>query len=255
MNSIWTSFSLAWNFLTIIPLPWSSQSNVNPRMLAKSFGWYPFVGFLIGTILVLSDRLFATVLAEPVVSLLLLTVLVILTGGLHQDGLADTIDGVAGGKSPEHRLAILRDGRIGAIGATGLVLALGLRYGGFMNLPSGSRESFLLCMPALGRWSMVVGSWSVSYPRQEDGVAGPFIRHMSFQELLLGTLMIGVGLLWALGPVRGMIVMVAVLILTRLTVWGASRLFGGVTGDILGATNEFTEILFLVTAPLLVLMI
>ena len=255
MNAIWTTLSLAWNFLTIIPLPWSSQSDVQPRMLAKSFGWYPFVGFLIGTILVLSDRLLTTVLAEPVVSLLLLTVLVILTGGLHQDGLADTIDGVAGGKTPEHRLAILRDGRIGAIGATGLILALGLRYGGFMNLPSGSRESFLLCMPALGRWSMVVGSWSATYPRQEGGVAAPFIRHLSFQELLLGTLMMGVGILWALGPVRGMLVMVAVVILTRAIVWGASRLFGGVTGDILGATNEFTEILFLVAAPLLVLII
>ena len=255
MKSIWVSFSLAWNFLTIIPLPWSSQSNVDSPMLARSFGWYPFVGFLIGTVLVLSDRLFATVLAEPVVSLLLLTVLVILTGGLHQDGLSDTIDGIAGGKSPDHRLAILRDGRIGAIGATGLILALGLRYGGFMNLPSGGRESFLLCVPAIGRWSMVLGSWAVTYPRQEGGVAAPFIRHMTFQELLLSTLMMEVGLLWALGLVRGLIVMVAVLILTRLIVWGASRLFGGMTGDILGATSECTEILFLVGAPLLVVMI
>ena len=253
MKSIWTSFSLAWNFLTIIPLPWSSQSDVDSRMLARSFGWYPFVGFLIGTVLVLSDRLFAPVLAEPVVSLLLLTFLVILTGGLHQDGLSDTIDGIAGGKSPDHRLAILRDGRIGAIGATGLILALGLRYGGFMNLPSGSRESFLICMPALGRWSMVLGSWSVTYPREEGGVAAPFIRHITIQELILSTLMMEVGLLWALGLVRGMIVMVAVLIVTRLVVWGASRLFGGMTGDILGATNEVVEILFIVAAPLILL--
>lgn len=253
MKAIWGSFSLAWNFLTIVPLPWSSQSDVNPRMLAESFGWYPFVGFLIGTVLVLCDRLFSTVLAESVGSLLLLTMLVFLTGGIHQDGLADTIDSIAGGKTPEQRLAILRDGRIGAIGATGLILALGLRYAGLVHLPSGSRESLLLCMPALGRWSMVVGSWSVSYPRQEGGIAAPFIRHMSFRDLVLGTLMVGVGFVWALGPARGITVMVAVLILTRLLVWGAARLFGGVTGDILGATNETTEILFLITAPLIII--
>ena len=219
------------------------------------FGWYPFVGFLIGTILVLCDRLFSTVLAEPVVSLLVLTVLVTLTGGLHQDGLADTIDGVAGGKSPEHRLAILRDGRIGAIGATGLILALGLRYAGFVNLPPGSRESFLLCMPALGRWSMVVGSWSVSYPRPEGGVAAPFIRHVSYQDILLGTLMVGIGLVWVLGPMPGMVVILGMLIMVRLLVWGASRLFGGVTGDILGANNEITEILFVVAAPLIMIIV
>ena len=67
--------------------------------------------------------------------------------------------------------------------------------------------------------------------------------------------MIGVGSVWALGPMRGMIVIVTVLILTRLLVWGASRLFGGVTGDILGATNEMTEILFLVAAPLIFLIV
>ena len=255
MKAIWTSFSLAWNFLTIIPLPLSFQSHVQPQMLAASFGWYPFVGFLLGTILLISDRLLLAVFTEPVVNMLLITVLIVLTGALHQDGLADTIDGLAGGKDPEHRLTILRDSQIGAIGATGIILALGLRYAGLTSLPPGGRESLLLCMPALGRWAMVVGSWKVSYPRPEGGVASAFIEHVSWQDVFLATMIMGLGLIWVLHPLKAIILLLCVVIGIRLLVWGASRLFGGVTGDILGTMNEVTEIVFLISAPLLMSMV
>ncbi|GJL49818.1 MAG: adenosylcobinamide-GDP ribazoletransferase [Nitrospirales bacterium] len=248
---MWSSFSLAWNFLTIIPLPFSTQSNVPSQTLAASFGWYPFVGFLLGTILVLCDRLFMMVLAEPVVNMLLVTIVVMMTGALHQDGLADTIDGVAGGKDPSHRLSIMRDSQIGAIGATGLILAIGLRYTGLMSLPPGGRESLLLCMPAFGRWSMVIGSYKVSYPRPEGGVAAAFIQHLSFRDVLMATAILGIGLVWAIHPLQAILLLLGIVIVTRLMVWGASRVFGGVTGDILGTINEVTEIVFLLSAPLL----
>ena len=254
MKTVWDSFALAWNFLTIIPLPWSNQAEVHPVRLASSFRWYPFVGFLLGTFLVLSDRVFSIVLAEPVVNLLLVTLLVMVTGGLHQDGLADTIDAVAGGKNTEDRLAILRDCRIGAIGATGLVLALGLRYMGMLHLPSGVRESCLWCLPAIGRWSMVMGSWGVRYPRLEGGIAAPFIQHLTIQDILLGTITIGIGLVWAMGVVQGLVVMLGACVVAKLLVLGATRLFGGVTGDILGLTNEISEILFLLAVPLLLVL-
>mgnify|MGYP000751877791 CR=1 FL=1 len=190
MKTMWSSLSLAWNFLTIIPLPFSRQSHVNPQMLAASFGWYPFVGFLLGTILVMSDRLLLSVLSEPMTNMLLLTILVVVTGGLHLDGLADTIDGLAGGKDSTHRLAIMRDSQVGAIGATGLILAIGLRYAGLSSLPPGGRESLLFCLPALGRWSMVVGSWKVSYPRPEGGVASAFIQYISVRDVIMATMIL-----------------------------------------------------------------
>ncbi len=255
MKTMWTSFSLAWNFLTILPLPFSTQSQVQPQQLAISFGWYPFVGFLLGTILVLGDRLFLTVLAEPVANMLLITLLVVLTGALHQDGLADTIDGLAGGKDPVHRLAILRDSQIGAIGAMGLILSIGLRYAGLSSLPPGSRESLLLCLPALGRWSMVVGSWKVTYPRLEGGVAKAFIQYISFRDVFMATMIMGMGLMWAVHPLNAIILLLSVVILIRLFVWGASRLFGGITGDLLGTMNEMTEIIFLLCAPWLMTII
>ncbi len=252
MNVIWTSFSLAWNLLTIIPLPSSARTNVRPHALASSLGWYPFVGFLLGTLLVLCDRLVSGLFPGPIVNLLLLILLIIVTGALHQDGLADTIDALAGGKDREHRLSILKDGRIGAIGATGLILALGLRYAGFANLPSGSRETFLLCMPAVGRWSMVLSAWWGSYPRSEGGLAAPFIQYVSPWEVFLATTIIGFGLLYMMSPFTTFVLLLFILVGVRLLVWCATRLFGGVTGDILGTTNEITEIVFIISVPLLI---
>ena len=252
MNAIWTSFSLAWNLLTIIPLPASSHADVRPHTLASSLGWYPFVGFLLGTILVLSDRLFSNIFPDPIVNLLLLTLLIMLTGALHQDGLADTIDALAGGKDREQRLAILKDGRIGAIGATGLILGLGLRYAGLASLPSGSREILLLCMPAIGRWSMVLGAWWGSYARPEGGLAAPFIQYVSLREVSLATIIIGMGLLYTMSPFNTLALLILVLLGMRILVWCATRLFGGITGDILGTTNEMMEIVFLIFAPLLI---
>lgn len=253
MKTLWTPFSLAWNFLTIIPLPRSNQNNPQPRLLAASLGWYPFVGFVLGSVLVGSDRLLSSFLSQPIVNMLLVTLLVVLTGGLHQDGFADTLDGVAGGKDPTHRLTILRDSRIGAIGATGLMLALGLRYAGLVSLPPGSRESLLFCMPALGRWAMVIGSWRASYPRPEGGVAAAFLQHVSPWDISLATVMIGIGLIWAITPGKALVLVLVVATLVRAMVWWASRLFGGVTGDVLGAMNEVVEILFLVAASWLVM--
>ncbi|WP_447968414.1 adenosylcobinamide-GDP ribazoletransferase [Nitrospira sp. M1] len=252
MKGLWQSFSLAWNFLTIIPLPLSRQSHIQPQMIAASFGWYPFIGFLLGTILVLSDRLLVMVLAAPVVNMVLVIVVVLLTGALHQDGLADTIDGVAGGKDPHHRLTIMRDSHIGAIGATGLILAIGLRYAGFVSLPSGSREPLLLCMPALGRWSMVMASWKVTYPRPEGGVAAAFIQYISVRDVFMATMIMVIGLMWAIHPFQAIVLLCGIVLLTRLMVWWASRVFGGVTGDILGTINEVIELMFLVSAPWLV---
>jgi adenosylcobinamide-GDP ribazoletransferase len=251
MNTLWQSFALAWQFLTIVPLPKAFFPKVKPQTLASSFRWYPVVGFLVGVILVLSDWLLSGFLDGLVVNLLLLTILVLLTGGLHQDGLADTIDALAGGRSAEHRLSILRDGRIGAIGATGLVLALGLRYTGLHSMPPDIREPLLLCMPMMGRWSMVMGSWLVTYPRPEGGLAAPFIEHISAYDVLWATVFTGLGGIALCGVFNAVILMIFALSVTRLIVWGSSSLFGGVTGDILGSINEITEILFLIAAPTL----
>ena len=198
MRSLWTSFSLAWHLLTILPLPGRPASGITVATFGASLYWFPVVGFILGAGLVIIDY-FSEGFFPPVVSNMVLLVLyVLVTGGLHLDGWTDTVDALAGGRDAEHRLAILRDSRIGALGAAGLVLLLGLRYAGLLTLPVEIREGMLLCVPAVGRWAMVIGSFGVIYPRSE-GLAAPFIRTVSWREVLVATTVVGIGIV---GSVR-----------------------------------------------------
>jgi len=249
MKSSLRAFSFAWHFLTIVPLPGASQADPRPQELAASMRWYPVVGFIVGAGLVCCDALLAHFLAPSLSTLLLIVLLVVLTGGLHLDGLTDTIDGLAGGGGKEQRLAVMRDGRIGAIGATGLVLALALRYVGFLGLPHPERAALLLCMPAVGRWAMVVSAFSSSHARAEGGLASPFFEQLGFRDLVWATVLVTAGLLVVLGVWATAIVLIIGVALSRLIVFCSTRVFGGMTGDVLGTTNEVMEILYLLLCP------
>lgn len=214
--------------------------------------WYPFIGLLLGGLLAATDFLLAAWLSTEVVSGLLILLLIGLTRGLHQDGLADTLDGLAGGRTPADRLAIMRDPRIGAIGATGLFVSLILRYAALVSLPETIRFPVLLCLPAMGRWAMVVGAWGAPYARAEGGLAAPFLLHLSAGHVIGATLLVGTVLFWNIG-MSGAIASVAMgVALSRLLTIFYRRSFGGITGDTLGATNEVVEIVFLILVPLLV---
>ncbi|MDT3779421.1 adenosylcobinamide-GDP ribazoletransferase [Nitrospira sp. MA-1] len=250
MRSLWASFSLAWQLLTIIPLPGGSGSKIPSVTFGASLRWFPLVGFLLGASLVIIDRFLASLFPPVVLNMVMLTLYVLVTGGLHLDGWADTIDALSGGRDHEHRLMILRDSRIGALGATGLILILGLRYAGLLALPAGIREGILFCMPAIGRWAMVIGCWGVVYPRSE-GLAAQFIRTVMRRDVLMATMVVGLGV-WAMfDAVTAAMLLIVVCLVVRLVVWWMSRKFGGITGDVLGAMNEGVEVLFLILGPVL----
>ena len=104
-------------------------------------------------------------------------------------------------------------------------------------------------MPVLGRWAMVVGAFHVIYARSEGGLAQPFLAHLSWRHLCVATVTAGLVLTLLLGPwvALGSLLIGAALI--RLSTLWFHRLLGGVTGDLLGATNEVAEILFIVIVP------
>lgn len=246
-------FVFAWHFLTVVPL---SRAHHEPttQELAASMAWYPVVGLLIGGVLVTADLVLASFLAAEVVNAVLILLLVLLTRGLHQDGLADTLDGLAGGRTPAERLSIMRDPRIGAIGATGLFLSLILRYAGLVALPEELRVPALFCMPAVGRWAMVMAAWSSPYARLEGGLAASFLTHLSWLQALASTGILALALGFAFG-LKGAVVILVIAVGVVLAMWvGCRTWFGGITGDTLGATNELMEIVFLLGLPLLLLL-
>ncbi len=253
MGTVARPFIFAWHFLTTIPLSRTHHEPTAPE-LAASMAWYSTVGLMLGGILALSDMLLSRIFAQEVVNILLIVLLVSLTRGLHQDGLADTLDGLAGGRTPADRLSIMRDPRIGAMGATGLFLSLILRYAGLMALPQSLRLPALVCMPALGRCAMVVLAWLVPYARTGGGLASPFLAHLSVFHVMGSTLVLAVALVIGLG-VTATILTVIGTCLVLIAIQAACRaLFGGITGDTLGATNEIVEIAFLLLIPLVLVL-
>ncbi|NGZ09519.1 MAG: adenosylcobinamide-GDP ribazoletransferase [Nitrospira sp. LK70] len=253
MTTLVRPFLFAWHFLTAVPL---SRSHHEPTAmeLASSMAWYSTVGLLIGGTLALADAVLTKLFAPVVVNVLLLVLLIAFTRGLHQDGLADTLDGIAGGRTSAARLAIMRDPRIGAIGATGLFLSLILRYAALMALPQPLRVPALVCMPALGRWTMVTLAWLSPYARTEGGLAAPFLVHLSFLHVLGSTLVLVAALMLAFGISGAVAILVGGSVVIVMVQAGCRTLFGGITGDTLGATNELVEILFLLIVPLVLVL-
>jgi adenosylcobinamide-GDP ribazoletransferase len=244
-------FLFAWQFLTAVPLS-RHHHEPAPDELAGSMAWYPLVGLVLGGLAAGADFLLAAWFSGEVTSALVIALLIGLTRGLHQDGFADTLDGLAGGRTPVDRLAVMRDPRIGAIGATGLFVSLILRYAALVSLPETIRFPVLLCLPAVGRWAMVMGAWNVPYARTEGGLAAPFLLHLSRSHVLGATIFLGGILFWGIGMPGVVVAMMMGIGVSRALTAFYRRLFGGITGDTLGTTNEVVEILFLLAAPLLI---
>ncbi len=250
MGTVARPFIFAWHFLTTIPLSRTHHEPTAPE-LAASMAWYPIVGLLIGSGLLLADFGLSVVFLPAVVNVLLIVLLVLLTRGLHQDGLADTLDGLAGGRTPAERLPIMRDPRIGAIGATGLFLSLILRYAGLIALPQELRVPAVLCMPAMGRWAMVTLAWISPYARTEGGLAAPFLTHLSWRHVAMSTAVLTIAVAGGFGAVGTFLILMGGTLAVLAGWWVCRRWFGGITGDTLGAMNEVIEILFLLLVPLL----
>jgi adenosylcobinamide-GDP ribazoletransferase len=240
----------AWQFLTAVPLS-AECHDPAPAELAGSMLWYPFVGLSLGGLLAMMDLLMARWLPLDVVTALAIMLLVAMTRGLHQDGLADTLDGLAGGRTAADRLAIMRDSRIGAIGATGLFLSLILRYSALLSVPDMLRFPVLLCMPAIGRWGMVVAAYGASYARSDGGLAAPFLVHLSARHVLGATVLVLCVMIWAFGVLPALAALLIGGFFSRLATIFCGHFFGGITGDTLGATNEVVEVSFVVLIPLL----
>jgi adenosylcobinamide-GDP ribazoletransferase len=236
-----SAFLTAWHFLTVIPLPWKGRGRAED--LPSSLVYYPFVGLILGGCLVAGLYMFSLLLPKGVADLLTLLLLAVLSGGIHLDGFADTLDGLYGGKTAEERLAIMRDGRIGSMAALGLFF---LMMGKLLLLDQLSGRNQLvgvLMMPVAGRWAMVLGAYLAPYARQE-GLGKKIIGKVSDTDCAIASvssiLIILAGFRW-----RGM----AILFLTALGVVAAVRYFtrrlGGMTGDTVGAVGEMSEFLFL----------
>jgi adenosylcobinamide-GDP ribazoletransferase len=191
----------------------------------------------------LTLQFLGNVYEEQVRAALLVTGLIVLTGGIHLDGFMDSIDGLLSGRPRERKLEIMRDSRVGAFGVTGAVCLLLTKYTLILGLPGQSLTWVLITVPVLSRWSMVFAITAFPYARLE-GLGKVYAVYAGRKELLIATLIAALvaGLTLNL---LGAWLMFAGAAFTYLVCRRISRALGGLTGDIYGFINEMTEVVLL----------
>lgn len=232
--------------LTVIPVPWGGEGELTRSDVASAVPAFPLAGAVQGLILVTADYAFSFILPAGVRSALILIALVLTNGGFHLDGFADTVDGLAGGATPEDRLRIMRDSRVGAVGVVSVALILLLKYAALTALPPEIRSRTVFLFPVVGRWAMVPMACWGRYARKEGGL-GAYIAGAPYSALAMATAVTAVFLFLLSGP-YSLTVIPALLAAVWLTTLFFRKRLGGVTGDVLGFQSEVAEALFLLMA-------
>ena len=248
-------------FLTIIP----AGRAAGVGGLAAARGWFPVVGLMLGGALAGVDLalnggypvLAAEARAFPplLLAAIIVVALIALTRALHWDGFMDCCDALLGGFDRERRMAILRDSRVGAFAVAGGAGLLLLKFAAIASLPPAGRVWILAAFPCLSRWAMLLALEWFPYARTR-GVGVAFQppsggrRIWRRGQLLAGSAVAVIVAVALAGPLG-----LALLAAAGAAAWGlgawASKLLGGVTGDVYGAINETAEAAVLVLAAIL----
>jgi adenosylcobinamide-GDP ribazoletransferase len=241
------SFIAALRFLTSIPLP--GKHEATPEQLGRATSYFPVVGLILGLVLAGLNWLLDFILPEAAVSALLVVAVVIVTGALHLDGLADTCDGIAGHKPIEDRWKVMRDSRTGAFGVVGIVTLLLVKFAALNGIPTVFMAAALIFMPAVSRWAMVYAIFAFQYAHKE-GLGTAFkqaTRWPQFTGATIVTLALA-GALYPLFSATGFFIIGGTFVITTGVAFYLKYKFAGLTGDTYGAINEISEVTALLMA-------
>jgi len=251
--------SLAIRFLTIFPIDSFPLSNNNHQdeeedleeNFANSMAFFPLVGMSIGVSLVVLRRIFYYLPVSPLIGdTLILIVWIWLSGGLHLDGFADSVDGFSGGHNKEEILKIMKDSATGAKGVVALVSLLLLKFVLLVEMPLLLKDAVLFFTPTIGRWSMVIAAFLSKPARTKDSMGKLFMDYVSWREVIFASLTLAVVgfLLFKLYFLPLLIIAMGIVL---LILKHCQKKIGGISGDVLGAINEIVEVFILLTLCIL----
>ncbi len=231
---MFSEFLEAIRFLTVLPIPGREKE----ASLARAMFFFPLVGFLIGVATLALTQLLSFDLFIRLEALSLVTLPILLSGGLHVDGFSDFLDGFFGGKEKTEVLTIMRDPRIGVWGALGVLLLLFWKWELLASL-SGRGAAVLFALTA-SRWAQVVLAYFLPYANPKGGLGQSVAKKVSVRELAGATAFLSLIIFLSRGA--GVLCFLALLpFLAGLGLIFHKRI-GGVTGDLLGAASEMTEV-------------
>jgi len=258
-NFFWTL-----RFLTIVPIGgrWCKET---PEVKHVAF-WFPVIGLLIGVVLTFIYFPATRFFPHPVADALILIAYIVITGGFHLDGFADSCDGLFGGSTRDRRLEIMRDSQIGSYGALCLICTVGLKYlclvsidpkvvaessfiasqktfngMGSVYLYACEKGKVLLFMCVIGRWCQTLAAALSTYARDEKGTGRIIVDNLNLKHVIFSAF-IPVILIFLFCGIKGIFVFIIALAVIVLFTSYVKRKIGGMTGDTLGAVNEVSEL-------------
>jgi len=239
-----SDIAAAFSLLTRVPIPVDHE--MAGERAANATWAYPLVGAALGALAALVGSISQWLGAPIGISAALsLATLVLASGAMHEDGLADCADGLGGGRDKDHSLAIMKDSRIGAYGATALMLAIIARHAGIEALFASGPFWPLIAVGAASRLPMVLAMRLMPAARENGLSAGVGIPPVA--SLALATGLATMICLFALGW-GGLAPLFWALLAPLPLFWLAHKHIGGQTGDILGASQQLAEIAALAAA-------
>jgi adenosylcobinamide-GDP ribazoletransferase len=240
-------FMNALRFMTIVPVP-SSDTATPTDWLSRCVKYFPAVGICIGLVsaamLLLAGNLWGPIIA----SLLAVAASIVVTGGLHEDGLADTADSFGGGWSVEKRLAIMKDSRIGAYGALALMFGVALRVTALAEMPLWSGAAALIAAHAAARITPAFVMNALLYAGDTAAMKVSYAdvpvsaHELRFALVIVVCALVPLALVSIPSVFSGLLL--GIVLATAIVLW-ARKLIDGYTGDVLGATEQMFEIGFL----------
>ena len=259
---------LALQFLTILPV--KVRGTVKGKDMSGAAVFFPAAGAFQGLLAVCTALISFNFFTSEITSGLVLLTFIVISGGFHLDGLADTFDALAVKSSGDYTadrdkmLSIMKDSTTGAIGVVAIVMTILLKFLFLNNLlntaPSSSSYVFLFFMPVFSKWGMVLTMYHGKSARQ-DGLGKMFIEHINLVRVVFASLLViffyAVADMLFLHNTYGTASIIIFFVLLAvsymyclLSVKFFDSRFGGLTGDTLGAAAEISEILFLMVVSL-----
>ena len=223
----------AFRTLTIFPIPGKDAED-----FAAALPYFPAVGAVLGLLAVAIAAAFTWLGWAGGAGVVVTVALLLCTRGLHLDGLADAADAVGGGRTRERRLEIMKDPHVGSFGAAAIGADLLIKASCLGRVASAHAWAWLIVAMTVSRTCMVLMAVTLPYARATGGTAAPFVRNASLRHLLYAVA--AAGALCLIGPSG--LALLAIGAATALALRpGMRRAFGGITGDLLGTTNEVVE--------------
>ncbi|ALK95662.1 adenosylcobinamide-GDP ribazoletransferase [Massilia sp. WG5] len=237
-------FFIALQFFTRLPIP--SWVGFEASWLQHASRYFPLVGCVVAAVAAAVYFAAALVLPAPVVAVLSTVASIYLTGAFHEDGFADSCDGLGGGMTRERVLEIMKDSRVGAYGAIGIVCMLAAKLTTLAMLPPRVAVGALFLAHPLSRLAAASLIWTLEYVRGE-GKAKPLAQQMTSREFAIAALtaLLPAPILLASGWVTPAALLAALLGALLAALWLGHKLqrrLGGYTGDCLGAVQQLAEI-------------